>query len=165
MTGPTTSHQGLLSVNKSPQNDSIFGEEEDQHNFHTQGDELMMADSRAAFAIHTPAIGKMIDPMTHKEAVKKYRMQHDPVMSDYARNLKKMGIQHMASKTNTKSSRTRGSSLGQDLSKYLGHRALPKKNKGLVDNYGATHSSAANIDDPRIRGARSIMTGEKELMI
>ena len=68
--------------------DSLFGG-------HSQvvGDnyeDTMATDPKAAFGYHRPEIRHTPDPLTHKEALKKYRKQADPhSMGDYGRSMKR----------------------------------------------------------------------------
>ena len=55
------------------------------------GHDYLMQDSRAAFAYHRPEIRGVPDPLTHKEAVKKYRQHADPSLYDYLGHMRKMG--------------------------------------------------------------------------
>lgn len=96
--------------------DSLFGG-------HSQvvGDnyeQTVIADPKAAFGYHRPEIRHVPDPLTHKEALKKYRKQAEPHgMGDYGRNIKR-GMGQNNSVRNSTSRINKNSS--KDLSNYLG---------------------------------------------
>lgn len=83
-------------------------------------DELMQ-DSRAAFGVYRPEIRHIPDPLTFKEAKRKYRMQADN-LDDHARRMKKLGTYRAivkAGKTERNSSQINSNG---EMGKYLGHR-------------------------------------------
>lgn len=80
----------------------------------------MMQDSRAAFGYYRPDIKQIPDPLTYKEAVKKYRQHADPNMGEHIKNLKKLGLGYTIAKANKTVISTRQRSHGQELNRYLG---------------------------------------------
>ena len=53
-------------------------------------DEGTETESKAAFAVYRPEIRGIADPLTYREAIRKYKKQAVPMyMEDHARNFKK----------------------------------------------------------------------------
>ena len=57
-------------------------------------DEELMHDSQAHYGYYRPEIRNLNDPLTYKEAVRKYRQQADPHMTDQMRVMRKIGVQN-----------------------------------------------------------------------
>ena len=92
-----------------------------------QGDELMQ-ESRAHFCLYRPEIRTIQDPLTYKEAVRRYRQQAEPHLAEHNRQMKKIGVKQMDHKAR---SQTRGKPMGHppDLGTYLGVRTKNIKGK------------------------------------
>ena len=56
-------------------------------------DDELMQDSHAQYGFYRPEIRNLNDPLTYKEAVRKYRQHADPHMSDQMRTMRKIGMQ------------------------------------------------------------------------
>ena len=55
-------------------------------------DDELMQDSHAHYGYYRPEVRNLNDPLTYKEAVRKYRQQADPHMGDQMRNIRKLGM-------------------------------------------------------------------------
>ena len=51
-----------------------------------------MQDSRANFGLYRPEIREVPGPLTYKQAKRKYRMNAEPHMHDYAKTMRKMNL-------------------------------------------------------------------------
>lgn len=116
----------------------------DDVNDTTQEDELLQ-ESHACYAYYRPEIRNLNDPLTYKEAVRKYRQQADPQMSEQMRAIRRTGnkTMHFAKPAAYRSPISRSNnktSIVNDLGKYLG------KNK----NHGG-HSRPRGINFPSAR--------------
>ena len=80
----------VMAVNNAHDESIMSPTAGDEHYNHMEPDYLMQ-DSRAAFAYHRPEIRGVADPLTHKEAVKKYRQHADPNLYDYLGHMRRIG--------------------------------------------------------------------------
>ena len=80
--------------------------------------------SRANFGLYPPEIREIPGPLTYKEAKRKYRMNADPNMIDYATKMKRLqlGIAR-------KPSNPRGRSTNQELAFYIGQNYITPKSQ------------------------------------
>jgi len=56
------------------------------------GEDELMQDSRAHYGLYRPEIRGLPDPLTYKEAVRRYRQQAEPHMAEANRQMKKIGM-------------------------------------------------------------------------
>ena len=136
----------------------------------------MLSDSRAAFGYYRPEIKHTPDPLTYKEAVKKYRQHAEPHMGEQIKNLKKIGMGNMIARVNKPYSHARQRSDGNDMTRYLGVQggamtSQPLQQRKLISSVhgpGGTHTriftkrsrpyeTATNSVEMRSRAGRSTM--------
>ena len=65
---------------------------DDQEDANLTQDELMQDSAAAQFGYYRPEIRAIPDPMSYKEAVRKYRQTADQGIADHSRHMKKLGI-------------------------------------------------------------------------
>ena len=92
------------------------------------GQDELMQDSRAAFGLYRPEIKQVPDPMSYKEAVRKYRMHADPHMGEYSKVMRKLG-NHQTMLKMAKAKNQRHKSTGHELGKYLGGPSTQQSNR------------------------------------
>ena len=57
-------------------------------------DEELMQESHAHYGFYRPEVRQIADPLTYKEAVRKYRQHADPPMTDHMQRMRKLGVQN-----------------------------------------------------------------------
>jgi len=87
----TESQQVHKRVSRHRHEESLYAPDEDELN--QDGGALgyaeqLILNSRANFGLHPPEMREVPNPLTYKEAKRKYRM-HEPTMTDYAVKMKK----------------------------------------------------------------------------
>ena len=107
------------------------------------GDDELMQDSRCAFGIYRPEIKQIPDPLTFKEAKRKYRMQVD-TLDDHNRRMKKLSNYKAIVKTvggheRHQSQLAPGSAVTAEMGKYLGHRGGELRTRSKVSH---THKTS-----------------------
>lgn len=85
-------------------------------------DDELMQDSRAAFGVYRPEIRHIPDPLTYKEAKRKYRMQADTNLDDHSRRMKKLSTYKAMVKAGPYERTSNQIVPGGEIGKYLGHR-------------------------------------------
>mmetsp|Transcript_19065 Transcript_19065/g.22479 ORF Transcript_19065/g.22479 Transcript_19065/m.22479 type:complete len:152 (-) Transcript_19065:215-670(-) len=106
-------------------------------------DDLM--DSNPHFGLYRPEIREAPGPLTYKEAKRKYRMNADPHMGEYAKAMRKynLGVSRQASNQ-------RGRSVNQELTGYLGK------------TYGGTNSGSNMRNHARFRSNHNVSNTQQK---
>ena len=130
-TGVRGARLNSINENQAKQHDSILSPAHPD-------DVSELRRSRAAFAMHQPEIRHVPEPLTHKEAVKKYRqMETNYMMEHQQKKMRKLGQYTTSSRERKAAARNKSMNISAiGINQYLGTGDMARRPRKKLHMHG-----------------------------